>query len=625
MLNPQPFRPLFLANRANLLLAASAVLAVPFAGGAARAQQGDAAGQAPAQAVAVSADTTDAQAGHKAAQALLDAENQTKGQTGDIGGKSDPNSPLNRKLSDKERFTQQRELRQELKGAYKKWANEDVRWIITDQEMRAFKSLSNDEERDAFIEQFWQRRNPDPESPENTFRDEHYRRIAYANEHFAAGKPGWLTDRGHMYIAYGKADSIDSHPSGGSYDRPIEEGGGTTSTFPFEVWHYRYIEGVGDNIDIEFVDTCQCGDYHMTIDRSEKDALLHVPGAGATLYEQMGQAKQADRFKGGLENLGTGPASSSQQSKQFDRIERFAKLQAPPVIKFQDLKLSEFLSTHKVLNGPFFPFDVRTDYVKVTDETVLMPVTLQIRNKNITFQTKDGVSKGQVHIIGRVSTITGKIVQSFEDTVEVEEPAELLPKVMDNSQLYWKSLPLRPGRYRVDIAIKDVNNPDHIGTWAQGVVVPRYDDDKLSASSLILAAKMEKVASKEIGQGNFIIGNTKLLPAVAPNAAAPAIFHRSGNLNFWMQVYNLGINQDSKRNGATIHYLITDLADGKAMLTTEETSANSASLSGSADQLTLAKSVPLAGLPAGKYSIKVSVDDGITKQEIAQTAPFTVE
>jgi len=622
MLIPSSTKPI---SSLALRFAASAALAFAVIGAPAFAQQSaPPAGTGEAQAVNVSTDTSNgaaaaAKANQAAAQALLDVERPT---AADPGGKNDPNSPLNRKLSDKERFNQQKELRQELKGPYKKWANEDVRWIITDQELKAFKSLSNDEERDAFIEQFWQRRNPDPESPENTFRDENYRRIAYANEHFPAGKPGWLTDRGHMYIAYGKPDSIEAHPSGGSYDRPIEEGGGQTSTFPFETWHYRYLEGVGDNIDIEFVDTCQCGDYHMTIDRSEKDALLHVPGAGATLYEQQGRSKQADRFHGGLENLGEGPLSSSQQSKQFDRLERFAKLQAPPVIKFQDLKLEEFLSTHKVLNGPFFPFDVRTDYVKVTDDTVLMPLTLQIRNRNITFQTKDGVSTGKVHIIGRVSTITGKIVQSFEDNVEVQEPSELLPKILDNSQLYWKALPLRPGRYRIDIAIKDVNNADHIGTWAQGVVVPRYDDDRLSASSLILAGKMEKVASKEIGAGNFIIGNTKLLPAVTQSQTQPAIFHQNQNLNFWMQVYNLGINQESKKNGATITYQIINLADGKLVFSTDEAAAT---LGASSDQVTVSKTVPLAGVPLGKYSIKVSVNDAVSKQEIAQTAPFTVQ
>ena len=611
------------AARIRLQSAAIGALAFALLGGAAQAQQSaPPPGTDGAQPVTVSNDNSGdmsaAKANAAAAQALLNEERPAS----DQGGKNDPNSPLNRKLSDKERFNQQKDLRQELKGPYKKWANEDVRWIITDQEMKAFKSLSNDEERDAFIEQFWQRRNPDPESPENTFRDEHYRRIEYANEHYAAGKPGWMTDRGHMYIAYGKPDSTDSHPSGGSYDRPMEEGGGTTSTFPFEIWHYRYIEGIGDNIDIEFVDTCMCGDYHMTIDRSEKDALLHVPGAGATLYEQMGQAKQADRFKGGLENLGTGPMSSMQQSKEFDRLERYAKLQAPPVIKFQDLKLSEFLTSRKVLSGPYFPFDVRTDYVKVTDDTVLMPITLQIKNRNITFQTKDGVSKGEVHIIGRVSTITDKIVQTFEETVEVEEPSELLPKLLDNSQLYWKALPLRPGRYRVDIAIKDVNNPDHIGTWAQGVVVPRYDDDRLASSTLILSSHMEKVASKEIGTGNFIIGNTKLYPSVTANQAQAATFHQNQSLNFWMQVYNLGINQDSKKNGATINYQIINLTDGKTVYDTEE---NSATLGASSDQITLAKTVPLASVPAGKYSVKVSVNDGVTKQDISQTAPFTVE
>src|ERR1700743_1287833 len=246
--------------------------------------------------------------------------------------------PLDRPLSDKDKFKQQKELKQELKGPYKKWLGGGVRWIITDQEMKAFKSLSNDEEREAFIEQFWLRRNPNPDSPDNEFREEHYRRIAYANEHYAAGKPGWKTDRGHIYIAYGKPDSTDDHPSGGSYERPMEEGGGETSTFPFEVWHYRYIEGVGDNIDLEFVDTCQCGDYHFTIDRSEKDALLHVPGGGATLYEQMGRAKRADRFRGGIENLGAGPLSAGQEGKQFARIELAAKVFAPPPVKFKDLE-----------------------------------------------------------------------------------------------------------------------------------------------------------------------------------------------------------------------------------------------------------------------------------------------
>lgn len=205
--------------------------------------------------------------------------------------------PLKRERSDKERLAAQKAVRQELKGAYKTWLEQDVAYIISDEERKAFRTLSNDEERDAFIEQFWLRRNPDPDSPENEFREEHYRRIAYANEHFAAGKPGWKTDRGRIYIAWGKPDEIDSHPAGGQYERPFDEGGGSTSTFPFETWHYRYLEGIGENVDLEFVDTCMCGEYHFTIDRGEKDALLHIPGAGLTMWEQMNKSLQGQTLR----------------------------------------------------------------------------------------------------------------------------------------------------------------------------------------------------------------------------------------------------------------------------------------------------------------------------------------
>ncbi len=533
---------------------------------------------------------------------------------------ADKPDPTKREKTDAEKIRDRKNLKGELKGSYKTWVDQDVRWIITDEELSAFKHLSNDEERDQFIENFWLRRNPNPDSPENEFREEHYARIAYANEHFAAGKSGWRTDRGHMYIAYGKPDSIDSHPSGGSYDRPMEEGGGNTSTFPFEIWHYRYLEGIGDNIDIEFVDTCMCGDYHMTIDRSEKDALKTVAGAGQTLMESMGQANKADRFSGGgLEQLGKGPGTDGNQSKQFDRLDRFAKLQAAPVIHFKDLE--SYITQSKFLSGPPFLFDVRTDYVKITNDTVLVPLTLQIHNKDITFNTKDNVSMGTVNILGRVSTLAGRAIQTFEDTVSVQVPTEFLASTQTQQSVYWKSIPLKPGLYKVDVVIKDVNAPDHIGTWKRSVNVPKYDDEQLAHSSLILADQMYRVPSKDIGAGNFVIGNTHVRPRVAPSIAAPITFKRDQNLNFWMQVYNLGIG-DNKQNSATIQYLITDMATNKLVLDTSESTNK---LSPNADQVTLEKSLPLASLQPGKYQVSIKVNDGVKKQQFAESAPFTVE
>jgi len=543
---------------------------------------------------------------------------QPASQSKDSPTKVDPQQdPLKRPLSDKERKANEKRFKQEVSGSYKKWLDEDVRWIITDEERSAFKQLSNDEERDQFIEAFWQRRDPTPDTVENEYKEEHYARIAYANEHFAAGIPGWKSDRGRMYIMYGKPDEIDSHPSGGTYDRPMEEGGGTTSTFPFEDWRYRYIEGIGQEVMIEFVDTCMCGDYHMTIDRGEKDALMYTPNAGLTMYEEMGMTSKASRFNGGLERLGTGPFSTDQQTKQFDRLETFAKLNKPPAVKFKDL---EEVVTSKISYN-LMPFDVRADFVKVTGDTVLTPITIQIRNRDITFANKDGVQRGVVNIFGRVTTLSGRVAQTFEDTVQADVPPELLPKVVENSQIYWKALPLRPGHYRLDVVVKDVNG-DRKGTWSKSLQVPDFGDERLATSSLIVADQMEPVAAKNVGTGSFVIGTTKVRPRVQSADGKPISFKRSQKMNFWMQVYNLGVDEKTHKASATIEYDVTEASTNKQVVHAVESTDTMGNVG---DQVTLQKSLSAANLQPGVYKIAIKVNDNISKQAVGPTATFAVE
>jgi GWxTD domain-containing protein len=528
--------------------------------------------------------------------------------------------PLKKPLSEKQRAKQKRALKVELSKVYKKWLEEDVAWIITDEERQAFKQLSNDEERDQFIEAFWQRRDPTPDTEENEYKEDHYARIAYANEHFAAGIPGWKSDRGRIYIMYGKPDEIESHPSGGTYERPMEEGGGSTSTFPFEDWRYRYLDNIGQEVIIEFVDTCMCGDYHMTMDRSEKDALLYTPGAGLTLWEQTGMSNKAQRFNGGgLERLGLGPMSSQQATKQFDRLEQFAKLQAPPPVKFKDLE--EAVTTKVILNP--MPFDVRSDFVRVTGDTVLVPVTIQMKNRDITFVNKDGVQRGTVNIFGRVTTLTGKVVQTFEDTVQVDVPAELLPRTAENASVYWKALPLRPGRYKFDIAVKDVNG-DRKGVWSRGVLVPDFADDKLATSTLIVADQMEPVPTTEVGRGNFVIGVTKIRPRVGSANGKPAVFKkdRDQKLNFWMQVYNLGVDEKTHKSSATFEYDIINMATNKSIVQKTESTDTMGNVG---DQITLQKTIAAAALTPGLYKIEIKVNDNVSKQTVDPSATFAVE
>jgi GWxTD domain-containing protein len=526
--------------------------------------------------------------------------------------------PLKRPVTEKQQKERAKALKQELSKEYKNWLNEDVRWIITPEELTAFKQLSNDEERDQFIESFWLRRDPTPDTVENEYKEEHYARIAYANEHFAAGIPGWRTDRGRIYIVYGKPDEIESHPSGGLYNREIAEGGGTTSTYPFERWRYRYVEGIGNEVILEFVDKCMCNEYRLSIDPNEKDALLNVPGAGLTTAEEMGLSSKADRMIGQNQQFGRSMGTnSSTGGDQFSRIELLSKINTPPPIKFKDL---EEVVTHKIRVN-LMPFDVRTDFVRVTGDTVLTPVTIQMKNKDITFVNKDGIQRGTVNIFGRVTTISGRIAQTFEDTVQVDVPAELLARTVENSSIYWKAMPLRPGMYKIDLVLKDVNG-DRVGTYSRGIRVPEFNEEKLANSSLILADVMEKVAAKNVGSGSFVIGTTKVRPRVEPSDGKPATFKREQRLNLWMQVYNLTMDDKTKKPSATIEYDIINQQTNKSVLHLVESTEQ---MGNPGEQLTLEKSMALNNLEPGLYRLTVKVDDNVSKQSIAPFARFAIE
>ncbi len=516
------------------------------------------------------------------------------------------NSPKVKQKSD-------RRLLKELDTPYRKWLEEDVVYIITDQERKAFLQLSTNEEREQFIEAFWQRRNTDPESADNDYKEEHYRRIAYTDEHFASGIPGWKTDRGRVYIIWGPPDSIESHPSGGTYERTQEEGGGETSTYPFEIWNYRYLEGVGQNVNLEFVDTSMSGEYHLTMDPCEKDALAKVPNAGLTLPESMGISDKSERFTNTDGTTCGAPLAGRPASwNEFDRISQFAKVQAPPPLKFKDL---EPLVTTRVLRNQL-SFAYRTDFMRVTSDTVLVPITIQIPNRQLTFQSKEGVHSAVLEVFGRVSTITGRVLQTFEDTINRDFPESLLRQSLQGQSVYQKAVPLRPGLYRLDLVVKDVHS-GNVGTTYTSIRVPRYDEDKLTTSTMILADQIERISSKQIGLGQFVIGDTKVRPRLDQT------FNTEERLGVYLQIYNLSVDEKTHKSDVDFAYIVTleDGTENKEIMRKSETSAE---LGQTGQQVTLEKLVTLAPFEPGKYKITVQITDKLNKQTISPTAEFTV-
>src|ERR1700731_2690189 len=524
----------------------------------------------------------------------------------------DPNPLPSPQKPNKEQRRKLKKTLKELDTPYKQWLNEDVTYIISPEERQAFLQLETNEEREQFIEQFWLRRSSNPDLPDNDFKEEHYRRIAYANEHFASGIPGWKTDRGRMYIMWGPADEVETHPTGGTYDRPMEEGGGSTSTYPFETWRYRYMEGIGENVIWEFVDPSGSGEYHLTMDPSEKDALLHVPGAGLSLMESMGMASKTDRFtRSDGTNLPTAMGGQSASMNEFNRLEQYSKAFRPPAVKYKDL---EALVTARIVRDQVH-FTYRTDYLKVTNDTVLVPVTVQIPNNQLSFDSKEGVHSATMNIFGRVSTLTGRVVQTFEDPVSRDFPDSLFQQSIKLQSIYQKAIPLRPGLYRLDIVIKDVKS-GNVGVVNTRLQVPRFEDDKLETSSLIMAdgAKLEHVPSKQIGTGQFVLGSTKVVPRLDGE------FNTNEKLGIYMQVYNLKPDDKTHKSNATFVYTVKK--GDQQIMQFKETSEE---MKQTGEQVTIERLLPLATLTAGKYSLQIVATDTLSNKTISKTADFTVK
>ena len=533
------------------------------------------------------------------------------------GQQTDPSAPPQRETvarpqTERQKKRNEDKLRKELETPYRKWLSEDVAYIITNEERDAFKKLQTDEERENFIEQFWLRRDPTPDTIENEYKEEHYRRIAYANERFASGIPGWKTDRGRIYITFGPPDEIEDHSSGGTYQRPIEEGGGSTSTFPFQIWRYRYIEDIGNDILIEFVDPTMSGEFRMTMDPSEKDALLMVPNAGLTMYEEMGITSKADRFnRTDGTRLGTPQGEDTSRMNQFNRLEQYTKLQKAPAIKFKDLEAV----VNSRISFSILPMKVRVDYLPITDSSVLTFVTLQFDDKDLQFSSKTGVPRAEVNIYGRVTTMSRKPVSWFEDPIVVEAPKEFLEDYAKKKALYQKSMPLAPGTYRLNVVAKDVVSGT-MNNYEMAINVPRLDLDKLSGGSLILADVIEPVPMKSIGSGMFVIGSSKVRPRLGES------FRQDEKMGIYWKVYNLQQDEATHKLAGQVQYEVVKGNGNEKVFDYEEDLAQIPNAS--ASQVTIEKLLPLKSLAPGSYTLRLKVTDKVRNQVVSTTAQFTV-
>ena len=433
----------------------------------------------------------------------------------------------------------------EIPAFWQKWINEDLCYIISDNEKAAFKRLHNDEERREFAIQFWLRRDPTPDTPENEYKEEHYRRIAYADHHYASDVPGWKTDRGMVYIRLGAPDEIDASDAGSP-----------------EVWHYRYIQELGTNVEMHFV-----GAGH----RLSQDDLAKVrgitPPKGYVLCESMSQFDQV----------------CVPSTNRVDIIKT-------PVVNFKDLDAT----VNSRVNYTTLPTSVRTDFLRITDSTVSAKVMIQFRNSDLKYATTGRNSKATVHIYGRIQTLSGKTVEWFEDTVTSEIPADRLQPSMGGRKICSRDLLLAPGTYRLNIVAKDtVGNT--FNTFEDALNIPHYEEGQLAASSLVLGDQLQPCVNN--------------------------VFQQDETMGIYTEFYNLGMDGKTGKPSGIIKYEVLNSDNNTVMSQTEDltTIPNASSF-----LVTVKKKLPLKTLPPGRYTLKLKIDDRIKNRTISPVAEFSV-
>ncbi|HSR53559.1 MAG TPA: GWxTD domain-containing protein [Acidobacteriota bacterium] len=504
---------------------------------------------------------------------------------------------------------------EESEDYYKKWVEQDVTYIITEDELDVFQSLTTPEEKDAFIEQFWHRRDPDLTTAVNEYKEEHYRRISFVNDRYGSGIPGWKTDRGRIYITFGEPDEVEYNP-GGPYIRKPWEGGGRTNVFPFEIWTYNHIPGIGQDVEVEFVDRSMTGEFKLALYPWEKDVNLHVDGEGQTTAEKLGLASRAQRpglHPGFLNNYDFMKRMMGVRRKDLpmERALLYFKMQSPPDIQQKELqKIVDTRVSYQVM-----PVSLTASHVWIDETSALMPITLQIANNDLQFDLRGDRYLARVGIYGKVTSMTGEVIAEFEEVLNAQYNKSQLQAGRSQRSVFQRIVAAEPGRYKIELVAKDLNS-GNLGTVTRSLLIPSMTPGELTASPVVLAERVDTLDEIPERPESFVIGDVRVIPNVTRR------FETSDEMGVYCQVHNVQIDQSTLAPSVEVEYEIQ--RNGRLQARFTDRSGSSINYA-STRRVVLVRSIPLSDLQEGDYELIVRVNDLLSGKEVESKSKFHIQ
>ncbi len=491
-------------------------------------------------------------------------------------------------------------LQKDLPQFYKDWLAKDVIYIITPKEKEVFLELRTEKERDIFVQAFWKQRDPTPGTPANEFKEEHYRRISYANEHFGreTSRPGWMTDRGKIYILLGPPQDISAF-----------EGG--TFVHPVTIWSYQGKPeyGLPSYFDIAFYKRRGMGEYILyspTLD-GPMSLLINYRGDPidvSSAYQQL--RKYNVRLAEVSLSLIPGESLSfGQPSLASDML--IGQLSSLPE-KVVDATYAEALLKFKdVIEVEYTANYIGSESLAsvIQDDSGIFFVHYSVQPDKLSVLSDDKDFRLDFDLNGIVTDLNGNLVFQYDRTFPLQFTAGQIQDIGKTAVVIQDAIPLVPGEYKFSLLMKNTASKEFT-SFEKMITIPDTSSSGFGISPLLLGYKIEKIPLLPRVNKPFRVSDLQI------SCQARNVFHPKEGLVVFFQMF--GLPESLRQNGRLEFAFFRQDQEFKKE---ERRLAEIA-------QRNVFQEFSLQEFPPDYYSIRVSVLDEQSRALVAAKADFEV-